>query len=62
VDVLVQDGCVPDEYSPHMLQDNYAGCWECHIDNDWLPVWKQNDKRLTLLLTNTGTHDDFIQK
>ena len=29
VDLLAEDGCVPEEYKPHVLQDNYAGLWEC---------------------------------
>ena len=61
VEMLEEDGCVPEEYSPHMLRDEYAGLWECHIEDDWLLVWRQNDKRLTLLLTNTGTHKELFQ-
>ena len=60
VDVLVETGSVPPECNPHMLSEEYAGCWECHIDNDWLLVWRQNDKHLTLLLTNTGTHKELF--
>ncbi len=44
-----------------MLHEEYAGLWECHIEEDWLLVWRQNDKRLTLLLTNTGTHKELFQ-
>jgi len=62
VEELVAEGKVPEENDPHMLRDEYAGCWECHIDDDWLLVWKQNENRLTLLLTNTGTHDELFTK
>jgi len=47
---------------PHMLHDKYAGCWECHIEDDWLLIWRQNDKQLTLLLTDTGTHTYLFGK
>jgi mRNA interferase YafQ len=33
---------------------------ECHIQPDWLLIWIQNDKTLTLLLTATGTHSDLF--
>ena len=62
VDLLAEDGCVPEEYKPHVLHDNYAGLWECHIEDDWLLVWRQNDNKLTLLLTNTGSHDELFGK
>jgi len=61
VELLEDDGCVPESYQPHMLHDEYAGLWECHIEDDWLLVWRQNDKRLTLLLTNTGSHKELFQ-
>mgnify|MGYP000717648241 CR=1 FL=1 len=28
--------------------------------SDWLLVWKQNDKELILILTDTGTHSDIF--
>ena len=62
VDLLSEDGVLPDEYSPNLLHEEYAGLWECHIEEDWLLVWRQNDNKLTLLLTNTGSHDDLFNK
>jgi len=35
---------------------------ECHVQPDWLLVWKQNDKELTLILTDTGTHSDLFDE
>jgi mRNA interferase YafQ len=56
VEKLATDGTLPPEYKPHPLHNNYKGFMECHIQPDWLLVWKQEDNNLTLLLTNTGTH------
>lgn len=60
VDLLVEEGCLPEEYKPHVLHEEYAGLWECHIEDDWLLVWRQNDNKLTLLFTNTGTHKELF--
>lgn len=60
VEILAEDGSLPEVYSPHMLTGLYAGFWECHIEDDWLLVWRQNNKQLTLLLTNTGTHESLF--
>lgn len=62
VDLLSEDGVLPDEYDSHLLHEEYAGLWECHIEEDWLLVWRQNDNKLTLLLTNTGSHEDLFSK
>ncbi len=62
VDLLEENGCVPESYKPHMLHNEYAGLWECHIEENWLLVWRQNDRQLTLLLTNTGSHQYLFGK
>jgi mRNA interferase YafQ len=34
--------------------------WECHVQSDWLLIWKQNDTDLILILSNSGTHSDLF--
>lgn len=60
IDMLQESGQLPVNYKPHKLSGNYKECWECHIKPDWLLIWKQNDKELTLLLLDTGTHSDLF--
>ena len=59
IELLVKDGKLPSSYRPHILHGKLEGVWECHIKGDWLLLWKQNDKELTLLLLDTGTHSDL---
>ena len=56
VEILAMEGKLPEEYKSHPLHNNYQSYMECHIRPDWLLVWKQDNERLILLLTNTGTH------
>lgn len=60
VDTLRDSGTLPPEYRAHKLSGNYAGCWECHIQSDWLLIWKQDDEKLTLLFVDTGSHSDLF--
>ena len=60
VRLLVEEGRLPVCYCPHLLHEEYAGYWECHIEDDWLLIWKQNDKKLTLVLTNLGSHEELF--
>lgn len=48
-----------DKYRPHILTGDYAGFSECHIQPDWLLVYKQTDTEL--LLARTGTHSDLFR-
>lgn len=61
ISILAQTGSLPPKYSPHHLTGNYKGCMECHLQPDWLLVWKQNDKELILILVDTGTHSDLFK-
>ena len=61
VALLERTGTLPAAYRPHMLKGNRRGQWECHIEPDWLMVWQQNDKELTLLFLETGTHADLFK-
>ena len=49
-----------EEYRPHQLKGDHKGQWECHIQPNWLMTWEQNDKQLTLLFLETGTHADIF--
>ena len=60
VAILAETGVLPKQYKPHPLQGKYAGKMECHLQPDWLLVWEQNDSKLILLFTNTGTHSDLF--
>lgn len=58
--ILGEQGALPSEYRPHILSGNWAGIWECHIEPNWLLLWTRNEKELTLLLLDTGTHSDVF--
>ncbi len=60
ISILRDTGSMPSIYHPHKLSGTYDGCWECHIQSDWLLIWKQNDTRMTLLLLDTGSHSDLF--
>jgi mRNA interferase YafQ len=60
IEILRLHGSLPATYKPHKLAGNYAGCWECHLQSDWLLVWMQDDMELIILFMNTGTHSDLF--
>jgi len=50
------------KYRDHQLTDNhrFKNCRECHIEPDWLLVYKKNNQELILFLIETGTHSDLF--
>ncbi len=44
----------------HELSGIYKGFRECHIQPDWLLVYRINNNDLILFLSRTGTHSDLF--
>ena len=40
------------------LTGDWSGAWECHIEADWLLIWRRDEDSLTLV--RTGTHSDLF--
>lgn len=60
LDLLQENGSLPPQYKAHKLVGDFAGCWECHMQPDWLLIWRQNDHELELVLIDTGSHSDVF--
>ena len=54
------DKPLPAKYKDHKLSGDLAGYRECHIENDWLLIYKKEKDKLILLLTQTGSHSDLF--
>ena len=52
------------KYRDHYLYDNkvFSKCRECHIEPDWLLVYKYYDDTLELVLVATGSHSKVLNK
>lgn len=46
----------------HALTGDKRGFRECHIQNDWLLLYKKERDILILTLLDTGTHGDLFGK
>ncbi|MBU5480240.1 type II toxin-antitoxin system YafQ family toxin [Blautia sp. MSJ-19] len=47
-------------YRDHALSGNWSGHRECHIQPDWLLIYRIEDGILVLTLSRTGTHSDLF--
>lgn len=53
---------LPVKNRDHALSGDWAGHRECHIQPDWLLVYRIEDDVLILTLSRTGTHSDLFGK
>jgi mRNA interferase YafQ len=58
--LLLQSGKpLPEAFREHPLSDEYAGFMECHVDADWLLVYRV--KRDRVVFHRTGTHRQLFR-
>lgn len=62
ISMLCNEGALPESYRDYALTNsrNYKDMRECHIQPDWLLVYKIVNERLILKLIRTGTHSDLF--
>ncbi|OIO30172.1 MAG: type II toxin-antitoxin system mRNA interferase toxin, RelE/StbE family [Nitrospirae bacterium CG_4_10_14_3_um_filter_44_29] len=48
-------------YRDHNLKGNFKDRRECHIEPDWLLVYKLNKKEKTMTFERTGSHADIFE-
>lgn len=60
IELLADGQQLPAEYLEHPLRGGYKGCLECHIEPDWLLIYKIEDELMILSLRRTGTHSDLF--
>ena len=60
ITMLANGEQLPSKYMNHFLSGRYGGYQECHIESDWLLVYKIVESKLILSLIRTGTHSDLF--
>jgi mRNA interferase YafQ len=58
IELLQAKKTLPVKHRPHKLHGEFTGYWECHIEPDWLLVYKITESELILFAT--GTHSDLF--
>jgi mRNA interferase YafQ len=51
---------LPKRYEDHPLSGNWSGYRDCHIQPDWLLIYRVDDETLILTATRTGSHCDLF--
>mgnify|MGYP005898233069 FL=1 len=62
ITMLQNDIPLEEKYRDHELKGKYQGFRECHIQPDWLLIYRIENDILVLTLSRTGTHSDLFNK
>jgi mRNA interferase YafQ len=61
VRLLVQEQPLAERHHDHPLAGDWSGYRDCHIEPDWLLLYKIDRDEETLTLVRTGTHADLFE-
>jgi mRNA interferase YafQ len=59
--LLVDGEPLPERYKDHPLTGDWASHRECHIEPDWLLIYKLLDNGSKVRFERTGTHSDLFR-
>jgi mRNA interferase YafQ len=59
IELLANSKKLDTKYRDHSLLGEYRDCRECHIQPDWLLIYKLTENELILI--RTGTHTDLFE-
>lgn len=60
VRLIAMQETLPANNKDHKLSGEYSGCRECHIQPDWLLIYKVNNAVNVLNLVRTGSHSELF--
>ncbi|GHU47072.1 hypothetical protein FACS1894200_01870 [Spirochaetia bacterium] len=57
--MLIWEEPLPECCAEHELSGNYEGFTECHVEDDWLLIYKFGAEK-TIRFSRTGSHSDLF--
>ena len=56
---LIEERPLPEKYKDHRLKGSFSAYRDCHIEPDWLLIYKPRPTEITFV--RTGTHSDLFR-
>ncbi len=58
IETLAKEELLSERHKPHKLSGNWSSFSECHIEPDWLLIYRVSNGYV--YLTRTGSHSDLF--
>ena len=60
VRLLAADAPLEEKHRDHALIGRWIGSWDCHIEPDWILIYRNEPE--SLYLERSGSHSDLFKK
>jgi mRNA interferase YafQ len=58
--LLIKGLPLPYKYKPHKLGGEFVNHWECHVQSNWLLIYRYDEINKRIIFEDTGTHTDLF--
>jgi mRNA interferase YafQ len=58
IELLRHDAALPPRCRVHPLRGEWEGHWDCHVEPDWILIYKLSPG--VLILVRTGSHSELF--
>jgi mRNA interferase YafQ len=60
INLLINEQPLLPKHENHPLYGKYKGKWECHIEPDWLLIYRIEKENHRIIFYRTGSHSDLF--
>lgn len=57
---LINEEPLDPKYKDHPLKGKWVGCRDCHVQNDWVLIYRVNHDKKTIYFERIGSHSELF--
>jgi len=58
---LIKEERLDPKYKDHSLKGKWVGCRDCHVQNDWVLIYRVNEDEKTIRFERIGSHAELFK-
>jgi mRNA interferase YafQ len=58
--MIIQEIPLLPKHENHPLHGEYEGWWECHVEPNWLLIYRVDKEKRRVIFHRTGSHSDLF--
>lgn len=61
MDKLINEESLEPRYCDHPLKGNWKGYRDCHVENNWVLIYKIDKEKKQIVFVRLGTHSELFK-
>ncbi len=61
IERLIIEAPLDPKHNDHPLKGKWKGCRDCHVENDWVLIYRVNKQNKTIVFERIGSHSELFK-